>query len=439
MFDARESRFPRALRPFFIRQYRFLALALILSLFGTGIWMVALVWQIIELGGGPKELSLVAAIASFGLLGFVLLGGAMADRVPQRRILIAVILTKMLAVAIVAFLAISGVLHLWHLVVAGVVLSMCDAFFYPAYSALLPAILPTHHLLAANGLEGMLRPVIMQAAGPAAAGGIISLFSPGIAIAAFAVSLAFSLLVLLFLAPTPVRRELGKSEHPIRDTLADIMGGFSYIRRTPWVLATLLFGCAIVFLIMGPIEVLLPFLIRDTLDGEAGEFAFVLAMFGAGGAIGSMLVASWKLPRRYLSVMIVLWGFGSLPLALVGFATSLWVVATAVFFVGLTFSAATVIWGTLLQQRVPPDMLGRMSSLDFFVSLTLMPVSMAVAGPVAEAIGLSNVFMIAGIVPAALAVVTILVPKLYRDEIAHPLVSGDPPIEIQEESGSDEP
>lgn len=429
LFDSRESRYPRALRPFFIRQYRMLAAALVLSLFGTGIWMVALVWQVIELDGGPRELSIVAAAAGFGLLSFVLLGGAMADRIPQRRILISVILTKLLVVATVAFLALTDVLRLEHLIAAGVILAISDAFFYPAYSALLPAILPTHHLLAANGLEGMLRPVIMQAAGPAAAGGIIALFSPGVAIAAFALSLAFSLLFLFFLPQTPLRRDLEKSEHPVRDTLADIGGGFVYMRRTPWVLSTLLFACAIVFLIMGPIEVLLPFLIRDKLGGGAGEFALVLAMFGAGGALGSMLMASWKLPRRYLTVMIVLWGFGSLPLALVGYATALWMVATAIFLVGFTFSAATVIWGTLLQQRVPPDMLGRVSSLDFFVSLTLMPVSMAAVGPVAEVIGLSNVFMIAGVVPAVLSVIAILAPKLHHDEIAHPLVSGDAPVE----------
>lgn len=439
VFDSRESRYPRALRPFFVRQYRMLATALILSLFGTGIWMVALVWQVIELGGGPRELSIVASIASFGLLSFVLLGGAMADRIPQRRILIAVILTKLLAVAVVAFLALSGVLHLWHLVAAGVVLAISDAFFYPAYSALLPAILPTHQLLAANGLEGMLRPVIMQAAGPAAAGGIIALYSPGIAIAAFALSLAFSLLVLLFLPQIPLRRDLEKSEHPVRDTLADIRSGFVYMRRTPWVLSTLLFACILVLLIMGPIEVLLPFLIRDKLGGGAWEFALVLAMFGAGGAIGSMLMASWKLPRRYLSVMIVLWGFGCLPLALVGYATALWMVATAIFLVGFTFSAATVIWGTLLQQRVPPEMLGRVSSLDFFVSLTLMPVSMAIAGPVAEIIGLSTVFVIAGVIPAVLSVIAILAPKLHHDEVEHPLISGDPRMEeVQQDSGSDE-
>jgi hypothetical protein len=80
-----------------------------------------------------------------------------------------------------------------------------------------------------------------------------------------------------------------------------------------------------------------------------------------------------------------------------------------------------VIWGTLLQRRVPPELLGRVASLDFFVSISLMPVSMAIAGPVSEAIGLRTTFLIAGVVPAAAAVVTIVAARLPRDEVAHPL------------------
>jgi hypothetical protein len=85
------------------------------------------------------------------------------------------------------------------------------------------------------------------------------------------------------------------------------------------------------------------------------------------------------------------------------------------------FSAPMVIWGTLLQRRVPPALLGRVASLDFFVSISLMPVSMAVAGPVSEAIGLTNTFLIAGLVPAVVAAVAIVWAKLPKDELAHPL------------------
>jgi MFS family permease len=147
----------------------------------------------------------------------------------------------------------------------------------------------------------------------------------------------------------------------------------------------------------------------------------VLGAFGLGGALSSIVVASLRLPRRYLTIMNLAWGLGCLPLALVGVTTSLWVMAAAAFVVGVTFSGASVIWGTLLQRRVPPAMLGRVSSLDFFVSLALMPISMAVAGPVGEAIGYGAVFLVAALVPPVLAVIAIVAARLPRDEIAHPL------------------
>jgi MFS family permease len=200
-----------------------------------------------------------------------------------------------------------------------------------------------------------------------------------------------------------------------------VRDGFRYMVRTPWLLATLLYACALVLIIMGPFEVLLPFAVTEQTGGGAGSYALVLGAFGVGGAIASIVVASLRLPRRYLTVMNLLWGFGCLPLVLVGFTSSLWVMAVAAFFVGMTFSGASVIWGTLLQRRVPPAMLGRVSSLDFFVSLALMPVSMAVAGPLGEAVGFGPVFLVAGLVPPVLAIIAIVVARMPRDEIEHPL------------------
>jgi len=104
-----------------------------------------------------------------------------------------------------------------------------------------------------------------------------------------------------------------------------------------------------------------------------------------------------------------------------GFATAVWQLVVSAFVLGALFSAPMVIWGTLLQRRVPPHMLGRVASLDFFISISLMPVSMALAGPVSDLLGLRTTFFIAGIVPGVVAVVVTLVARLPQDELAHPL------------------
>jgi predicted MFS family arabinose efflux permease len=167
--------------------------------------------------------------------------------------------------------------------------------------------------------------------------------------------------------------------------------------------------------------VLLPFAVRDNLGGGADDYGLALAAFGIGGAVGALAISVGRMPRRYLTVMLLMWGFGALPFGVVGLANSLWVVCVALFVVGAAFSAGLVIWGTLLQRRVPEGLRGRVSSLDFFVSLALMPVSMAIAGPAGASFGVAAVFLVSGIIPVFLATAAVLIPRLDRDELAHPL------------------
>ncbi|MEX1079143.1 MAG: MFS transporter [Homoserinimonas sp.] len=415
---------PKAAVPFSNAQFRLLAGGLTLSLFGGGIWILAVVWQVIELGGSPIQLSVVATGASIGLVGAVLFGGVLADRIPQKRILITVEVIKGVSIAAAAVLALSGNIEVWHLAVVSFMLGICDGFFYPAYSALLPSVLPAEHLLAANGIEGMLRPTIMLAAGPAAASAAIALSSPGFAFAITAFTQIFAVAVLATMRSFAVRREAHESaelKHPMRSMFDDLREGVRYVVRTPWLLGTLLFASVLVLLIMGPIEVLLPFAVKNQTGGGAGAFALALATFGMGGAIGSLVVASVKLPRRYLTVIVMLWGAGGLPLVIIGYTSQLWVIASTLFVVGFAHTYATVIWGTLLQRRVPPALLGRVSSLDFFVSLAFMPISMALAGPVGEFIGIAPAFVVAGVVPVTFGIATVLLAKMPKDEIEHPL------------------
>ena len=421
------SRLPRALLPFVVPRYRFLAGALTLSLLGSGMWIVAVVWQVIELDGGPVQLSQVATASAAGMLAAVLVGGVVADRVPQHRILMTVELTKAALVGAVAALALTGLLELWHLVAVSAVVGATEGFFYPAYSALLPTVLPPEQLLAANGVEGVLRPAVMNAAGPAVASVVVAQVSPGLAFALVSASQVLAATGLRLMGGAPLRRADGEPGHPLAVLLADVRAGFGYMTRTPWFMATLLFATVWVLLLIGPIEVLLPFAVRDQAGGGPEEFALVLASFGVGGAVGSLAVASWRMPRRYLTVMVLAWSVGAMPIALIGSTDRLWVMVVAVFVTGVTSGVGQVIWGTLLQRRVPAQMLGRVSSLDFFVSLLLMPVSMALAGPVGEAVGLRPVFLVAGLVPVAFGLAAIVLARMPRDEIEHPLTLAPDP------------
>ncbi|TVU60978.1 MFS transporter [Paenarthrobacter nitroguajacolicus] len=426
----------RALRPFAHREFRVLISALSISIFGSGMWAVAMVYEVIHLGGGPLELSLVATAASIGLVGFVLAGGIAADRLPQRLLIIAVEGANLAVIASVTALAMFNVLELWHLAIGAFVLGVGQAFFFPAYSAILPRILPADDLLAANGLEGTVRPVLQQAAGPALAGILVAALSPAYAVAGVAVChlLAFGIVNFLSrqtLAPDSVDSDsagsdsVGSDAEPATSSLfKDLREGFSYTIRTPWLLWTLIWACLSVLFLIGPIEVLLPFVVQDQLGGDSRMFGFLLAIMGVGSAIAALATASFRLPRRYLTVMVVTWGLGSLPVAAIGFMDSFWMLGVAMLIFGVTEGVGTVIWGTLLQRRVPRHLLGRISSLDFFVSLALMPVSMALAGPLAEVVPIWLIFFIGGLACPIMAFVALFAARMMTDEIQNPLSSG---------------
>ena len=426
---------PKALTPLRSPAYRWLFGSLVASVLGAGLVVVALFWQVVELGGGPADVSFVMTGSAVGMLATTLLGGALADRIPQKRILLAVELVNAGALGVVALLGTAGALRLWHLALASLVTGLAAGLYFPAYSAVLPSLVPEEHLLAANGLEGVLRPALMQAAGPAIAAAVVGAFSPAVALAAAALAALVAAAFVLGMPLTAVRREVvDDGSHPVRQVLVDVREGWVYMVRTPWLLATLVYASVMILVMIGPFEVLAPFAIKDRAGGGPAEHAWVLAAFGIGGALGSLVVASLRLPRRYLTVMNLAWGAGCIPLVVFGVATSVWPMVVAGFVMGAVFQGAMVIWGTLLQRRVPPALLGRVSSLDFFVSLTFMPVSMALAGPVSEVVGLRTTFLVAGLVPTVLAVVAILWARMPQDELAHPL---DVPAAPDDESADD--
>lgn len=411
----------RVLAPLRFREFRLLIAAVSIFIFAEGMWTVVMALQVIELADDPTALSLVATCLAGGMLAFILIGGIVADRVSQRAIIITVEAVNLAAVAAVAALGMLGSLRLWHMAVASAVLGAGAAFFFPAYSAYLPRILPPQNLLAANGIEGMIRPTLGQAIGPASAGVLVGATFPAWGSTAVAVLFAVGLVLLVALRPETASTIDEDADRDKPHPLADLRDGFLFVLRTRWLLWTLLFASMWVLLALGPMEVLLPFIARQRFVNGGQVYGFVLAAYGLGSALGALAVSIRPLPRRYLTVMMLLWSVGSLPLAVVGATWSFPVMAVALFTVGLASGAGMVIWGTLLQRRVPAHMLGRVASLDFFVSLSFMPLSMALAGPLSKVVPVQLIFAAAGILPIVLAAVALAAARMPRDEIAHPL------------------
>jgi MFS transporter, DHA3 family, tetracycline resistance protein len=410
----------RVLAPFQIREYRLLIAAVSLSIFADGMFAVVLALQVIELDNNPVSLSIVMTCFGAAFVAFVLIGGIAADRVNQRSIIIGVETVNVIAASAIAVLGLIGALQVWHLALAATAMGTAAAFFFPAYSAILPRILPAEQLLAANGVEGVVRPVFQRAVGPAVAGILVGATFPAVGSVVVAVLFAIGLVLLIATRPT-AKAPVHDPEIERTRVLRDLRDGFMFMLRTPWLLWTLLFASLFVLVVLGPIEVLLPFIANDRFEDGARMYGFILAFFGMGSALGALAVSSGRLPRRYLTVMMAMWGLGSIPLVVVGFTSSFTLMAVATFVVGVTDGAGMVIWGTLLQRRVPTEMLGRVSSLDFFVSLAFMPVSFAIVGPLSKVVSMQTIFLVAGIAPVLLAAIALYAARMRQDELAHPL------------------
>jgi DHA3 family tetracycline resistance protein-like MFS transporter len=175
-------------------------------------------------------------------------------------------------------------------------------------------------------------------------------------------------------------------------------------------------------LFLGPLEVLLPFVVRNDLGAGAGGYGAILAAGGAGAVLASLVVSQRGAPRRYLTFAYGMWTISTI--AFVGYAvgTALWqFMAFAVVF-GACETAGMVVWGTLMGSRVPPELRGRVNSLDWFMAIGLTPLSFALTGPVSRGIGVDATLVLAGVLPMAVCVVLYLAAGLRRDEERHPLL-----------------
>lgn len=260
----------RVLAPFRFREYRLLIGALSISIFAEGMWAVVMALQVIALDDDPATLSLVATCLGVGLVAFVLVGGITADRINQRTIIVVVQTVNVVVVSTVAVLGSLDALRIWHMAVVAGTLGVAAAFFFPAYSALLPRILPADQLLAANGVEGVVRPVFQRAVGPATAGVLIGLTFP--ALGATVVAALFAVGLALLVATRPAVKAVVLPDDQDRPhVLRDLRDGFGFMVRTPWLLWTLLFACIFVLVVIGPIEVLLPFIAKDRFTDGASH------------------------------------------------------------------------------------------------------------------------------------------------------------------------
>jgi DHA3 family tetracycline resistance protein-like MFS transporter len=198
--------------------------------------------------------------------------------------------------------------------------------------------------------------------------------------------------------------------------IADVREGLRYVRGQPWIWATLVSAMLSLLVFLGPMEVLVPFLVKNRLDLGPESLGAIFAAGGVGSILMAIAIGSLGQPRRRVTVMYAAWSGGVLLLAMYGLMTSLWHALLASALTAALFELGQVIWTTMLQQRVPRDLLGRVSSLDWLVSTGLVPVSFALTGPAAELFGPETTIVWASVIGAVLMGALLFYPGVRDPE-----------------------
>jgi Transmembrane secretion effector len=253
----------------------------------------------------------------------------------------------------------------------------------------------------------------MRFAGPALGGALIALFGVGTAFLVDAVTFAVSALLVIAISPRPPpRSEAGSVRR-------DLSEAWAYVRAHAWLWGTLVGAALFLFVTLGPFEVLLPYIIRNELGGGAAVYGTVLAAGGAGAIFGATLIGRTGLPRLHVTFMWTAWCVGDSLFIVLAFAEKAWLMCLISFLNFALGTAALVIWNTLMNTLVPRELLGRVSSFDWFVSFGLTPLSFAVTGPVAALLGARETLALAGALGAA-TVLFMFIPGVRDPERVRP-------------------
>jgi MFS family permease len=400
------------IRPLKQRDFALFWIGWTVSLIGDGVFLVAIAWQVFDLWNSPTALAVVGVAETLPLVAFVLVGGVVTDRFERRRVLIFSSALRGVCVALLGILAVVGALELWHIFVISVFFGAGQAFQGPAAGAIVPDLVPKHLLVEANSLSQFVRQLAFAFVGPALGGLMVHSLGAGTAFLADAGTFAFAIAMLLLLRAQSAKAQSDESTSLRRD----IAEGLRFVRQNVWLWGTLGWALVAVFLVYGPWQVLLPYLVRNELGGDAGDLGLVFAAGGLGAIVVSFLVGQLGLPRRHITFMYALWMVACLQIAAYAFADVSWH-AMAISLVGEgCWAAGLIVWVTLMQRVVPPTLLGRVKSVDWLLSLGLVPLSFAVTGPLAGWLGVRPVMLIAGIGASALTALFYFLPGMRDTE-----------------------
>lgn len=375
------------------------------SRLGDSIDSLAMVWMVYTLTNSPIQMATLMFVNALPSLLFGFFAGVFVDRWDRKRLLIWSDLFRGLMVAVIAYLYLVKALMPWHLFVSTFLISTSEVFSGPARTAVMPALVQPQHLMTANSLFSTVTS-ICEIMGLGLASFILG--TVGISAAIVIDALSFWFCALMTLWTCIPKLSVSREKLDFRQYRLELKEGFQYIREVKVVFICMLLAAFTNFS-LAPLGVIFPLFSDRLLHAGPGGLALMSAALSVGTLLGAVIVGQFgdRLPKKSQMIQFGIGGIG-LGFFLLSFASSPW---TAGFFcglVGFALPAASISFGTIMQQLTPREKLGRVSAFSRTLAMAGIPLGIMIAGVLAETIQVNHFFQIVG----ALVILTIAVTSL---------------------------
>jgi MFS family permease len=381
------------------RDYRYLWGGQAISHLGDQFHLVALTWLVLAVTHDPLQLGLVLAVAGIPRAVLMLAGGAIADRLSPRMVMLVSDLIRLVIAAAMVFAIFTGQVQLWMIYGLAFAFGTVSGFFLPAAEATLPRVVGREHLEGGNSLM-MIATQGAQFIGPALAGALIATLSGagsagqlqgiGVAFAIDAATFAISAISLLLMRSIP---GFGSRNHPLRD----MMDGLRYVAGNTTMRILVIVIALANFLLTGPLFVGVPVLASERLAEGAAAFGMIVSAYALGNLVGMGVAGGTKRPDAQTLGWI---GTAIFPLfaviyAALGLVTATWMAVALMVVAGVANGYLAIIVISSLQRMAPSNLVGRVMSLLMLAMFGLGPISQAIAGAVLQ-FSVSGLFAAAG-------------------------------------------
>lgn len=385
--------------------YRNLWVSNLLVTIGAAAFPIALAVTVLDAGGDVTSLGLILASRVLSSVLLAPVGGVWADRLPRKFVMIGADIYRAMLMLGLIFVATPDV-PAWGLATLVFAMGVGEAFGYPASGAILPSILPADKLPAGNVLRS-LGVRMAQIIGPGVGGFSVALIGGRMTFAVTALFFLLGTLMLFRIDESP--REPAAFQSTF---ISDLREGFKIVWNTPWVAACIAMSTLQLMVVLASENVLLPVITRREFHTNT-VFAAATAMFSIGGSISALIAMRYRAKHPGL-IAVVIWGFFAFAPLVLAFPESKTFIIVGYLIAGISIGPWEAYWNSAIQKEIPQELQGRVFSVDYMASVGLMPVGMALVGPVTHAFGERNFLIGAIIFHLVICALVLLVPGVIN-------------------------